>query len=309
MRHTDRLLNLITCITALLFILGALFFPSTIDSAALWIVVLSVVIIGIPHGAIDHIMAAELYHLNQTLKDHLLFYASYLLVMIVLGALWILLPELGMALFLVISIYHFGQADMEDFLTQREPVNRIFYINRGLLIIGLIVFSDPLTTYPIMADAMRLDTVFFSELMPPANLSLMVIIGSYFLVAVPGIISGRIENTVTFFVDSLLLTLFLLVTGPLIGFAIYFALWHSAGHINEMREFFESRGKSLSVSQFYKKATPFTLVSIVGMALLLLINVQLNLENQFLSLMFILISVLTLPHMLIVEKMYDEKAL
>jgi hypothetical protein len=76
-----------------------------------------------------------------------------------------------------------------------------------------------------------------------------------------------------------------------------------------MREFFETRGKSLSVARFYKKALPFTLVSIAGLALLLFINVQINLENQFLSLMFILISVLTLPHMLIVEKMYAEKTL
>lgn len=308
MRHSDRLLNLITCVTVLMFILGTLLYPSSIDSAALWIVILSVGIIGIPHGAIDHIMAAELYDLNQTLKDHLLFYASYLLVMIVVGALWILFPEAGMALFLIISIYHFGQADMEDFLTHREPLNRIFYVNRGLLIIGLIVFSDPLTTYPIMADAMQYDTVFFSILMPSANISLLVIIGTYFLISVLAIITGRIENTAIFIVDSLLLTLFLLITGPLIGFAIYFALWHSAGHINEMREFFKDRGKSLPVGRFYKKAIPFTIVSIVGLALVLFINVQLNLENQFLSLMFILISVLTLPHMLIVEKMYDAKA-
>lgn len=161
MRHSDRLLNLITCITVLLFILGSLWFPSAIDSAALWILLLSVGIIGIPHGAIDHIIAAELYNLNQTLKDHILFYASYLLVMVIVGALWILFPEAGMALFLVMSIYHFGQADMEDFLSHREPLDRLFYVNRGILVIGLIVFSDPLTTYPIMADAMQIDTIFF----------------------------------------------------------------------------------------------------------------------------------------------------
>lgn len=308
MRHSDTRLNYITAGTALTFILGALYFPAAMESAALWIVVLSVLIIGIPHGAIDHIMAAELYNLNQTLKDHLLFYASYLLVMILIGALWIFLPEIGMAFFLIISIYHFGQADMEDFLTRREPMNRLFYIARGFLIIGLIVFSDPLTTYPIMADAMRMESITFSEFMPPAITSLWIIISIYFITAIAAIALNCIDGAVDFLVDSLLVTFFLLVTGPLIGFAIYFALWHSAGHINEMREFFEERGKSLSVGRFYKKATPFTIVSIVGLALLLLINVQLSLENQFLSLMFILISVLTLPHMLIVEKMYEEKA-
>lgn len=307
MRHSDKYLNLITVCTALLFIIGALFFPSALQSAEIWIVVLSVLVIGIPHGAIDHIMAAELYSLNQTLKDHLLFYTSYLLVMIVIGALWIFLPEAGMILFLVISVYHFGQADMEDFLSMRKAINRLFYLARGMLIIGLIIFSDPLTTYPIMADAMQMNTSILSEFMPPANTTLLIILLGYFFVSGLGILMGRIEHAAKFIIDSLLLTLFLWLTGPLIGFAVYFALWHSAGHINEMREFFENRNKSLSITQFYKKAMPFTIVSILGLLLLLIINVQINLENQFLSLMFILISVLTLPHMLIVEKMYDEK--
>lgn len=307
MRHSDQFLNIITSLSALVFILIALLFPSASESMALWVVVASVFVIGIPHGAIDHIMAAELYELNQTWKDHLLFYSSYLLIMVLVGALWILLPEAGMSLFLIISIYHFGQADMEDFLTEKKPVNRLFYVNRGLMIIGLIIFSDPLTTYPIIADVVQIDSSYFSGLMPSAGFALTIIIGSYIVISTIGIISGRIENPATYVMDSLLLIIFLLITGPLIGFAIYFALWHSVGHINEMRDFFERHGKSLSIAQFYKKAAPFTLVSIIGLAMLLLVNIQLNLENQFLSLMFILISVLTLPHMLIVERMYNEK--
>lgn len=104
--------------------------------------------------------------------------------------------------------------------------------------------------------------------------------------------------------DSILLILVLLITGPLIGFALYFALWHSAGHIREMREFFKSRGKDLTIPDFYKKALPFTAVSIVGLGFLAGVNHAFGLDEQFLSLMFILISVLTLPHMFIVDKMY-----
>jgi Brp/Blh family beta-carotene 15,15'-monooxygenase len=159
-----------------------------------------------------------------------------------------------------------------------------------------------------MADAMRIDTITFSGVMPPPNISILTVIGFYAVVSLLGLITGRITRATSYIIDSILLILFLWITGPLVGFAIYFALWHSAGHINEMREFFESRGKSLSVGRFYAKALPFTIVSIIGLVLLFFVNVQLNLDNQFISLMFILISVLTLPHMLIVERMYEEKA-
>lgn len=307
MRHSNRVLTVATASAALAAILLTLLAPGLMDNLSIWLLIASVFIIGIPHGAIDHIIAAELYGLNQTLKDHLLFYSSYLLVMLVVGALWIFYPVAGMAFFLLISVYHFGQADMEDFIEEKAAGNRILHTNRGLMIIGLIVFSDIDTTYPIMADAMRISREEFSLFMPDSQTAILVVLAVFVLISVIGILKGRIENPKSYLLDSSLLAACLLITGPLVGFAIYFALWHSAGHINEMRAFFESKGKSLSVSGFYVKSLPFTIVSVLGLALLVIINYQLNMENQFLSLMFILISVLTLPHMLIVEKMYDEK--
>lgn len=307
MRHTNQLLTILTAFITLSAILMAFLVPELLDAASIWVLIASVFIIGIPHGAIDHIIAAELYELNQTLKGHLLFYSSYLLIMIVVGALWIFYPVAGMIFFLVISIYHFGQADMEDFLKPKEFGNRIFHINRGGMIIGLIVFSDPGTTYPIMADAMRISRDSFSTFMPDANTALLVVLSVYILVSLFAIGFRRITNLQSYLTDSAMLAACLILTGPLVGFAIYFAFWHSAGHINEMRQFFASKGKTLTVKKFYLKSLPFTVVSIAGLALLVFVNSQLNMENQFLSLMFILISVLTLPHMLIVEKMYDEK--
>ncbi|TVR27367.1 MAG: hypothetical protein EA390_13910 [Balneolaceae bacterium] len=306
MRHKSSLLNKITILATFLFLLMAMFFPVFTESIAIWVVLVSVFLIGIPHGAIDHIMAAEIFGLNQTLKDHLLFYASYLLIMMLVGALWYFAPVAGMILFLAISIYHFGQADMEDFMV-RKPGNWIWHNARGILIIGLIVFVKPSVTYPIMAEAMRIDEAIFAGWMPDATISAGIIITAYALLAMIGYLLGRFKNPGRFFSDSLILAGLLIITGPLIGFALYFALWHSAGHINEMREFFEGRDKSLSVLQFYKKATPFTLVSLFGLAFLAGINSAFGLEEQFLSLMFILISVLTLPHMFIVDRMYAEK--
>ncbi len=307
MRHKSAFLNIATAITSLLFIGIAIFWPDFALTLAPWVVVLSVFIVGIPHGAIDHVIAAELFGLNQTLTDHLLFYGSYLLIMIIVGALWIFFPIGGMIFFLAISIYHFGQADMEDFLTEKRKGNWIFHLARGTLIIGLIVFVRTEETFPIMAEAMRIETSTLANISPPSFITVTTILLIYLAIVSIGGFTKRIHRFSSFIMDSVLLALVLILTGPLIGFAVYFALWHSAGHINEMREFFESRNKSLSIPQFYLKATPFTLVSILGLVMMLGINQAFGLEDQFLSLMFILISVLTLPHMVIVDKMYAEK--
>ncbi|PWN07010.1 Brp/Blh family beta-carotene 15,15'-dioxygenase [Rhodohalobacter mucosus] len=305
MRHQSSILNILTIAVSLGFIAAALFLPGSSGNLALWAVLASVFLIGIPHGAIDHVMAAELYGLNQSWVEHLKFYASYLLIMLAVGLLWFLAPVAGMALFLVISIYHFGQADMEEFSAERSG-RMAWYLARGCMIIGLIIFSDPAATYPIMAEAMSVDLEQFSALMPDPQLAVAGIIGAYLLIVAAGVFAGKFDNPLQLAGDSILLILVLMITGPLIGFALYFALWHSAGHINEMRDFFKSRGKNLTVPGFYKKALPFTAVSIAGLGFLAGINHAFGLDEQFLSLMFILISVLTLPHMVIVDRMYKE---
>lgn len=305
MRHSSVQLNRLAVTTSLVLIGIALFIPDFLDQLTLPILLLSVFIIGIPHGAIDHIMATELYGLKNSLKDHLLFYASYLFIMLIIAVLWIYTPVAGMSLFLLISIYHFGQADMEDFLNSSAP-SYLWYILRGVLIIGLIVFSDPSTTYPIISEAVRMDPVAFEEFMPDASLFSLILLSLYSAFTLWGILQKHFKQNLRFVADSILLAGLIVITGPLIGFAIYFALWHSIGHVNEMKEFFETKKKSLSFAEFYKKATPFTLVSLLGLLMLYGINQFLQLDGEFITLMFILISVLTLPHLFIADKMYRE---
>jgi len=305
MRHSSVQLNRLVITASLLLIGIALFFPNLLNQLTLPILLLSVFIIGIPHGAIDHIMATELYGLKNSFKDHLLFYTSYLFIMLIIAVLWIYAPVAGMILFLLISIYHFGQADMEDFLNSSAP-NYLWYILRGVLIIGLIVFSDPSTTYPIISEAMRIDPIAFEEFMPDASLSVLILLTLYSAFVLWGILQSHFQQNLRFVADSVLLTGLIIITGPLIGFAIYFALWHSIGHVNEMKEFFETKRKSLTFFEFYKKATPFTLVSLFGLLMLYGINQFLLLEGEFITLMFILISVLTLPHLFIADKMYRQ---
>lgn len=267
------------------------------------LVVGSVFLIGIPHGAIDHLISAKLFGTGSSLKGHLLFYSSYLIIMLILGLIWIFSPIMGMIIFLLISIYHFGQADMEEFLISRKGTP-FWYILRGSMIILLIIFSETATTFPILKTAMNLDPETFSQLesvsLHIASTTLVI----YFIAILILIASGRVRSPGILIIESLVLVLLLLFTGPLIGFAVYFAVWHSAGHIHEMRQFFISRGEKMSIMRFYKKAAPFTLISLFGLFLLVIMQNALSAQEQFLTLMFILISVLTLPHMLIVDRMY-----
>lgn len=309
MRHPSILLRIVSVSTALVLILIAYFFPVFLSGIELPLLFLSVFLIGIPHGAIDHVMASEIFNLKKTLGSHLLFYGSYLLIMLLVGAVWVFLPVIGMLFFLLISVYHFGQADMEDFVKDHRGISdRILHTIRGVLIIGCIVFSDLSMTVPVMADAMGWQAEELRVWLPDANIAMGVIFTIYFISIAFAVFQERISSPVSVLLDSLLLIILFLATGPFIGFAVYFALWHSAGHVQEMREYFHEHQKNLSLTRFYWLATPFTLISILGLFLLWSINQVFMLEEQMITLMFILISVLTLPHMLIVDRMYQKPA-
>ena len=249
MRHPSIFLRIVSVSSALALILIAFFFPAILAGIELPLLFLSVFLIGIPHGAIDHVMASEIFNLKKTLGSHLLFYGSYLLIMLFVGAIWVFLPVLGMIFFLLISVYHFGQADMEDFMEDHRGLSdRFLHSIRGVLIIGCIVFSDLSMTVPVMADAMALQANELLAWMPDANVALLVIFGIYLISIVFATFQKRFTSPVSVLLDSVLLIAMFLITGPFIGFAVYFALWHSAGHVQEMREYFQEHQKNLSLA-------------------------------------------------------------
>jgi hypothetical protein len=63
----------------------------------------------------------------------------------------------------------------------------------------------------------------------------------------------------------------------------------------------------MSMAQFYREAFLFTAIPFVGLAGLYAATQSFGLEDQMVALLFILIAIMTLPHMVVVEKMYRER--
>jgi beta-carotene 15,15'-dioxygenase len=288
-----------------MFTIIAIFAPEIHFVMAPYLVVASIFLIGIPHGAIDHIISAELFNTGSNFRGHMVFYGSYIFIMLLIGMLWIWVPVAGMILFLAISIYHFGQADMEDFL-RSDKKNNTAYVIRGIFIIVLIVYSDTTITLPIITEAINIDLAEAAYITASPFLILFGVSALYLIFSIYLIFFNKITHPLVFISDFFLIMLLFTICGPLTGFAVYFAVWHSAGHIYQMQQFYLRNSKVLSVATFYRLALPFTLVSISGLFILFFINNVSWMTERILTLMFILISVLTLPHMIIVDRLYSH---
>ncbi|HKK18115.1 MAG TPA: beta-carotene 15,15'-dioxygenase, Brp/Blh family, partial [Opitutales bacterium] len=108
----------------------------------------------------------------------------------------------------------------------------------------------------------------------------------------------------------LLLALFALVP-PLAAIGWYFCLWHGLRHVLRLCRYSSERkpeaGPSGALALFFYRALPFTLLSLVFLALAGLALPTAGEPARWVALYLVLISALTFPHIMLVEWM-DRRA-
>ncbi len=291
---------------ALLTIGASLMISLSMGPTAFAILMAAVVATGIPHGAVDHLVASELYGLRPTWGDQAKFYGAYLALMAAYGALWLVASGLSLALFLAMTIYHFGQADLA-YLKLRGWRRPLAYLSRGLLVIGLPIVAFPGIVDPIF-DAIATTHVLewrrMTEHTSGWALGLVAQHGALLAALYPVMDRAALQREG---LSTAVFALLFWTVHPLVAFAVYFGGWHALGHILELVRFFNRHGSPTSIPGFYRKAALFTVLSFVMLIVLYAAAQAFGSQEQMIALLFILISVMTLPHMLIVERMYQHK--
>ena len=308
MRHRSFYLDLLAVAASVLAISGSLLMPGLVESLKYYLLALVMITVGIPHGAVDHIISSKLYNLSKTLADQIKFYLPYLALMLFMGLIWYFNAQIGFLIFIACTVYHFGQADLV-YLTMPEWFKKVLYVSRGVMIMGLLIFIHPSISFPVM-DAIAgidlLDSAFWTNYSLWIGLALAA--QHILLVSLAVISYRRVNEARPSYVigDTLLVTALYLLAEPITAFAVYFAFWHSMGHIQELKAYFSTQDRQWSVTEFYKHSWLFSLISFLGLALLYWLNQAFGSDQQMLAILLILISVLTLPHMLVVEKMFSD---
>lgn len=209
MRHIEnfaKVLGLLICSIFMIFPDG----DSTVQLAFFGIILLSV---GIPHGAIDHLISNPKID-KKGLGKFLLVYLSLIgLYMTV----WFFFPKLALFAFLLMSAYHFGQS---HFLTapEHKTYSWLLFTSRGGYFLFVILFGDWEATKLILSPLVDLEYL---------NQSGLLILGCIFILTlISQLFFGPKLNKIH------LLELFIL--GPilyfsplLIGFIVYFGFWHA----------------------------------------------------------------------------------
>ncbi len=237
--------------------------------------------IGIPHGAGDHLIAAKIAQ-RENLTFHLRpFIVYYLGIMLAYAALWFVSPLLAFVIFIAISVFHFG--DMEDVQpveSNKTWINLAQTLCLGAGILSFILLSHWSEAFEIISSM---------QVKVPPSLPKFSLLVSLLLL----ILGFQKKNVHPFFN-----TFFALVFGyflPLIpAFICYFSCCHAITSFEGMRKHLK-----MKIVELYKKLILFS----AGAVVLGIAYIKLATNNLQVYPIFIFLSLLTLPHFLLMHKL------
>lgn len=211
-----------------------------------------------------------------------------------------------MLLFLVLSAFHFGQSQFSHFSIPIKWKRVLLYQAWGLSILSsLVIFNfDQLHTLANNnTDVVALLPAFHFQ-------SALVILVSSTIITLAILISLKVEKQISrdsFMRELLLFGLIHLCffTLPLlVGFTLYFSTLHSMQVLSEEFGYLKKRMINLSVLDFILLVTPYTVISVLGLGLLLLLSYFQIIDISGTLLVFIIISILTLLHSIVMDNFY-----
>ncbi|MFD2532478.1 Brp/Blh family beta-carotene 15,15'-dioxygenase [Gracilimonas halophila] len=303
--HTSHIIYQVLAGAAALLL--NLLFPDFIHEVRFWVLAIVIIVIGMPHGALDHVIAFKAFRRAKNTRNQLIFYISYLSIMAIYGVLWFLSPLTGLILFLLMTLYHFGQADAERFSLEGFAKHILLY-SRGLTIVGLILFgSDPFYSSVVIEEVTGFS---FSDqlfgVMEPYIFTLTFALTYPVMFLLVSLLKSPELLRSWFTADALVVSLLFSFGEPIFVFSVYFGCWHAFNHTKTMLNYLNKFGMNVSFKWFYKNTFLYSVLSYAGLIVLYFALQAFGNADLLVALLFILISVLTLPHMFVVEKMYGN---
>jgi Brp/Blh family beta-carotene 15,15'-monooxygenase len=291
------------CALALATILLAALWPGVWRGWEIAPALALIVLIGIPHGATDHLIFRHLRRGRWDSFAKLKFYAFYLLLMAAYGMLWYLAPIWAFGLFLCLSMYHFGQSNWNYLEGLSRWRATLLYSGWG----AFAILTPVLIHYEEAAGIIGAITRAPAPILDPfwqwsiPGLLLVCNLAAALALWVEKIMDR--EELAREVVNLLALAGLFWSAPLLLGFAIYFAGWHSLGSMMDQIEFFRQRNPRFTWRDYLRNSFPLSALAIGGGGGALLVAAWLGVAINT-GALFIFIAVITLPHMLLIEQLY-----
>ncbi len=271
----------------------------------------SLLLLGMPHGAVDHHIFFRLIRRKATIPGLIGFIVAYLSVAALMLGVWWASPIAAAWALILLTWYHWGEGDLHYEHLRGHTPDWPFALWRGSLPMLVPALAAPEEYARVLDGAIRVfqpdvsdqATIWIST--EPVKVLLII------CVVILGVISwwclGRSDRTCgpkwRYAVEDAALLAGFALLHPLLSIGLYFMFWHSIRHILVAADALELGRDALRPAfwrRFYRLAFPFTLGGILFLVLLhLLVLTETSGPYLLVGCYLILLWALTWPHALI----------
>lgn len=254
------------------------------DAAVLFLLVALILLLGVPHGALDPVFAEELYGVHGTL-GWCGFVLAYLGTALLVVLLWHVVPQLFLSSFLLLSALHFSG----------DPA-------RGTPVTARLLFGGAVIVLPALLHEDEMGRLFAFLVLPQAGAAQASVLHDLswpWLLATVLMAAWQARRDWLTCLEMLVAAALALLAPPLLGFAVFFCVMHSARHIVRTWHYVgASVGQAARLGRAMLLPTLGTLM--LGAAVAYCWRTQ-PLEAGLIQWLFVGLAALTVPHMALVE--------
>ncbi|MBA87401.1 MAG: hypothetical protein CMB29_04995 [Euryarchaeota archaeon] len=248
-----------------------------------------IVLIGLPHGALDGAVAMHL-GIVQRFSDLARFVILYVALAALVVVTWTVAPSISLILFLTISMLHFGAGDVKNGQGSLGFTEALAH--GGLAIVGISQFHRG-EVNQIFAYLTNQDT---ATVWLAIDILTVGVIAAIITCVVQASKNPKWAATV---LELLLLGIIYAIAPPLLGFAIYFCCIHSARHF---RKIYATIRETVASDNIKNQAILFTVISWIGAGIAFWMFADFaDPGPTILRITFIGLAALTVPHMILID--------
>jgi Brp/Blh family beta-carotene 15,15'-monooxygenase len=273
------------------------------------IFIAGVLVLGIPHGAADLLVAMRNDSDEGRSFSYLSFFTGYLGRLALFALILWVFPVAGLLIFIVIAAFHFGETDLARYRTE-EWYGRLLAGTYGMLLLGVMLLTHMGEVRPFLAlldgsPAMdkAIDTLegLRWQVLVFLALSFLVSVWLYLRKTGQGIGDIGLRTPLSY-----LGILFIVYQLPLIlGFTFYFVTWHSVISISRIIGYLCTRN-GVRVGMVLTQIAFYSLIAILGIVLVGWAGFMFADQTSIMWYAFMGLAVLTAPHMEVMHEMYHR---
>lgn len=265
-----------------------------------------IIILGIPHGAADLLVANQQAVEKQKKFSNLFFHLKYNLKLFIFASFIWFFPLTGNIIFLFFAAWHFGETDL-------TPVNagtlsgKIVIVSYGLLILACILLVHFEEVLPLvhLADSKGKYNWMVDVILNYRYHLIITITGILIISSLYYFSTNAFNKQVTakLFLQYTLMLLILCKLPLLLGFTFYFVFWHSILSLQNIIGYLR-KGRVIKTSTISSQISLYSILAIGAVIIFGLMGFMFFNLNSMLLYVFLGLAVLTAPHMEVMHEMY-----